>query len=73
MIFSSKLLSSFLMSTIYFLLKYLRYIRKKTSSDNGENILIHLWGPLCHSCEEQNGKRYKICENPKMTLWMYGQ
>ena len=38
MIFSSRLLSSFLMSTIYSLLKYLRYRQKKTSNGNGENI-----------------------------------
>jgi len=38
MVFSSKFLSSFLMSTIYSLLKYLRYRQKKTSSGNGENI-----------------------------------
>ena len=35
--------------------------------------LGYLLGPLSHCCEEKNGKRQSICENPKMTLWKYGR
>jgi len=38
MTFGSKLLNSFLMSTIYSFLKYLRYRQTKTSSVNINNI-----------------------------------
>jgi len=44
MIFGRKLLTSFVMSAVYFFLKYLRY--RQTSSGNVKNLQLRFGSPL---------------------------